>query len=334
MLAVCAVILVVALLYVAQFIFAPAVFALFIIAVVWPVQRALEIRVPRLLALIATILLTILIVAAAMSLVVWGITRAGQWLIDNASRLQALYTRSHAWLDEHWLHSASVLSEQFNVAWLIRIFQDVLVAFRSTLSFALLTFVLVLLGLLEVDLFRRKLEEMKENNLAPTLVDAGADIAAKLRRFMMVRSAMSLMTGALVAAFSRVVGLDLWIEWGVIAFALNYIPFVGPMIATILPTVFAVAQFESWQIGLAVLIGMNAIQFLTGSYLEPRISGSSLSLSPFAVLFAVLFWSFLWGIPGAFIGVPILVAVVSLCARHPPSRWVAHLLSGEGGIGR
>jgi predicted PurR-regulated permease PerM len=86
------------------------------------------------------------------------------------------------------------------------------------------------------------------------------------------------------------------------------------------PTIFAIAQLESWQMDLAVLVGMNLIQFLTGNYLEPRITGTTLSLSPFMVLFAVLFWSFLWGLPGAFIGVPILIAIVSLCEGHASSQ--------------
>jgi predicted PurR-regulated permease PerM len=330
MLAVCAVILAVALLYAAKVIFAPATFALFIVAIVWPVQRTLQARIPKLLALAVTILLTVFFITAAISLVVWGITRAGQWLIDNASRLQTLYTQSRDWLDAHWLHSASVLAEQFNVTWLIRAFQELLGALRSTLSFIILTLVLALLGLLEVDHFRKKLEDMNDDKLAPELLPAVADIATKLRKFMILRSVISLMTGALVAGFSYVAGLDLWLEWGVIAFALNYIPFIGPLIATVLPTIFAIAQFESWQMGLVVLVGMNVIQFVSGNYLEPRMAGTTLSLSPFMVLFAVLFWSFLWGLPGAFIGVPILIAIVSFCERHPSSQWIAHLMSDEG----
>lgn len=145
---------------------------------------------------------------------------------------------------------------------------------------------------------------------------------------MLVRSLMSITTGAFVCGFAYILGLDLALEWGVIAFALNYIPFIGPLIATVLPTLFAIAQFGSWQMGVAVFLGMNLIQFVLGSYIEPRIAGSALAISPFMVLFAVFFWSFLWGFPGAFIGVPILIAFASFCEQHPSSQWMAHLLSG------
>ena len=139
-------------------------------------------------------------------------------------------------------------------------------------------------------------------------------------------------TGLLVGALAGLVGLPLAAEWGVIAFTLNYIPFIGPLIATIFPTLFALVQFESWQLAIVVFVCLNLIQFVIGSYLEPRIAGAALSISPFIVLFAVFFWSFLWGVAGAFIGVPIVIALLAVCGEHESTRWIALLLSGrEGG---
>ena len=85
---------------------------------------------------------------------------------------------------------------------------------------------------------------------------------------------MSVVTGILVWGFISLCGLPLAQEWGVIAFALNYIPFIGPLVATVLPTLFAVAQFDAWQNAILVFGCLNLIQFLVGSYLEPRIAGS------------------------------------------------------------
>ena len=133
---------------------------------------------------------------------------------------------------------------------------------------------------------------------------------------MLVRSVMSVLTGAVVWGITLLAGLELATAWGVIAFVLNYIPFIGPLFATVFPTLFAIAQFESWQLALIVFLSLNLIQFLIGSYLEPRIAGAALAVSPFSILFAVFFWSFLWGIPGAFIGVPIVIAVLTVCEQH------------------
>ena len=328
MLALCATVLVVAALYFARSVFAPVAFSLFIIAIVWPLQRLLQVWIPKLLALAVTTLATLVIIAAVGWLVVWGFGRAGQWLIANGARFQTLYLDTTDWLEGHGLYAASLWAEHFNASWLVRIFQQIAGRLGSMLSFSLVTLVFVILGLLEVDDLRKKLTTLEGSEVGQILLRAGADIAAKLQRYMLVRSLMSAMTGAAVWGFAHAVGLDLALEWGVIAFALNYIPFIGPFIATVLPAFFALAQFESWRMGVIVFLGLNLIQFLLGSYLEPRLAGTLLSVSPFMVLFAVFFWSLLWGIPGALIGVPILIALTVFCAHHPSSQWMAHLLSG------
>jgi AI-2 transport protein TqsA len=146
---------------------------------------------------------------------------------------------------------------------------------------------------------------------------------------MLVRTQMSVLTGAFVGAFAWAVGLQFAMEWAVVAFSLNYIPFVGPFIATLFPTLLAMTHFDSWQAVLAVFICLNVIQFVIGSYIEPRISGSILSISPLLVLFATLFWTYLWGLFGTFIGVPIALAALSFCAQHDATRWIADLLNGS-----
>jgi len=75
-----------------------------------------------------------------------------------------------------------------------------------------------------------------------------------------------------------------------------------------------------------IFAGLNIIQFVIGSYIEPRVSGRTLAISPFVVLFSVFLWTYLWGLFGAFIGVPVMIAILSYCAQHPSSRWVAELL--------
>jgi predicted PurR-regulated permease PerM len=152
--------------------------------------------------------------------------------------------------------------------------------------------------------------------------------AAKFRHYLLIRTLMSMVTGVLVYALATVAGLKLAVEWGAIAFALNFIPFIGPFIATVLPTLFALTQVTSWQAALAVFIGLNVIQFMIGSYVEPRVSGSALAISPFLVLFSVFFWMYLWGLFGAFIGVPITIAILTFSAQHPTTQWVSQLLGG------
>lgn len=321
-----AVIAIIAAVYFARSVFAPVAFALFIIANVWPLQSRLQSRLPKLVALAIVILVSVAVFVAFASLIVWGFGRVGRWLVDNAAQFTLLYGQVTAWLEGHGIAAASLWADHFNVAWLMRAVQEIIGRANTTLSFWLVVLVYVILGLLEVEDAGRKVRAMQSQDAARVLLRGSAVTAAKFRRYMLVRTAMSAMTGALVWAFAALAGLPLAAEWGVIAFVLNYIPFIGPLIATVFPTLFALAQFASWQSGLAVFAGLNVIQFVIGSYIEPRVSGGALAVSPFVVLFSVFFWTFMWGVFGAFIGVPITIALLTFCAQHPSSSWLSDLL--------
>ncbi len=323
-----ATVLVIAAAAAASTVFAPLTLALFIIALVWPVQSWLQDRMPKLLALAITMLVTIVVAIVFASLAIWAFGRVGRSLVADATPYQAFYDRAVSWLDSHGVSVAGLWAEHFNVGWLVRATQQATGRVNTTLTFWIIAFVYVTLGLLEVDEVRHKIEGLQNREAARVMLDASAATAAKFRKYMLVRTQMSLLTGLFVGGFAWVAGLQFATEWGVIAFVMNYIPFIGPFIATLFPTLLAMTQFDTWTAVLAVFICLNIIQFAIGSIIEPRLSGNLLSISPFVVLFAVLFWTFLWGIFGAFIGVPIALAIVSFCGQHASTRWVADLLGG------
>ena len=97
----CAAVAVFGAIYFARALFAPVAFALFIIALVWPLQRSLQEKIPTLLALAITILATASVIAVVAFLVIWGFGVVGQWLFRNAARFQELYGEIVAWLDLH-----------------------------------------------------------------------------------------------------------------------------------------------------------------------------------------------------------------------------------------
>jgi AI-2 transport protein TqsA len=312
----------------ASAVFAPLALAFFIIAIVWPLQSRLQAKMPKLLALAVTIVVTIVVCLAFASLAAWGFGRVGRSLVADAARYQALYGTMVTWLDGHGVSVAGLWAEHFNVSWLLRATQHVTGRVNTTLSFWVIALVYVVLGLLEVDDIRRRVEALDNRTAERVLLNGSAATAAKFRKYMLVRTQMSAITGLLVGIFAWITGLPFAFEWGVIAFSLNYIPFIGPFIATLFPTLLAMTQFQSWQAVLGVFVCLNIIQFVVGSYVEPRVSGTVLSISPMVVLFAILFWTFMWGLFGTFIGVPVTLAILTFCDQHPSSRWIADLLGG------
>ena len=309
-------------------VFAPLALALFIIALVWPLQSWLHARMPALLALAITMTVTVAVCIAFASLVVWGFGHVGVSLMADSARYQALYDNAINWLEDRGVSVAGLWSEHFNVAWLVQWAGQITGRVNTTLTFWLIALLYVILGLMEVDDLRRRAEAYLRPETARILLQGTAATALKMRKYMEVRTLMSVATGALVGAFAWIVGLQFPLEWGVIAFALNYIPFIGPFVATLFPTLLAMTQFATWEAVVGVFVCLNIIQFVVGSYIEPRVSGAVLSMSPTVVLLAVFLWTYLWGLFGAFIGVPIVIAIVTFCAYHPSSRWIADLLGG------
>lgn len=315
--------------YQADVVLAPLTLGLFIIAIVWPLQNALQKRVPALLALAITMVATVATIVIFTSLAVWGFGRVGHSIVTDSMRYQAIYAQFVNWLDEHGISIAGLWAEHFNVGWLLRRAQAITGRLNGTLSFWLITLLYVILGLMEVDSLQRNAKAFLPPESSRALLSASAETARKFRKYMEVRTLMSLATGALVGIFAWGVGLPFALEWGVIAFVLNYIPFIGPFVATLFPTLLAMTQFDSWQAVVAIFASLNVIQFVIGSYLEPLVSGRVLAISPSLVLLSVFFWTWIWGLYGAFIGVPIALAILTFCAHYPSSRWIADLFGGS-----
>jgi predicted PurR-regulated permease PerM len=333
MLAVCTAILVAGALYLGRAIFAPVAFALFALAIVWPLQGALQAKIPKFVALVFTLLLTLIVFAMLGLAIAWGSSQVGHWLLSNVDRFQFVYTKASEWLEGHGIFVTGMIADRFDVMWLVRFVQQVAARLNSMIGFALLAFAFTILGLMEANHFDRRIKKLEGQHSNLKLSQAAERIARQFRKYILIRSLASILTGFVTFCFALLVGLELALAWGVISFVLNYIPFLGPLVAVVLATLFAAAQFESWQMALIVLAGLSVTQFSIGSYLEPLLAGATLAISPFLVLFAVFFWSLLWGIPGAFIGVPLTIAFITICEQYASSRWMATLMSNSRGSG-
>lgn len=331
MVLVCTVIITLAALSWGELVFSPAAFAIFIVMVVWPMQAWLQARMPRMLALLITIVATLVCIGLLLLLFAWGISVIGQWLVGNAARFQALYQAAADWLEGHGIGLAGTLSDTFNMSWVVRFVQSLAARANGLAGFATLVFAFAVLGLLEAENLAARLKAAGSRFGGIDVVAAGRETAGHFGKYMLVRSIASVVTGAAVWMVAYLVGLEHPAAWAAIAFTLNYIPFLGPLVATLLPTFFALVQFESFEIAVVVLVSLTLVQFVIGSYLEPIFTGSTLSISPFAVMFVVFLWSMLWGLTGAFIGVPVLVAVMTVCRQIPSMRWLTVMLSGGKG---
>jgi predicted PurR-regulated permease PerM len=93
------------------------------------------------------------------------------------------------------------------------------------------------------------------------------------------------------------------------------------------PTLYALIQFQGWTMPVIVFVGFAVLQIVISNFVYPMLQGRSLSLSPIAIVMALAFWSWVWGIAGALIAVPLTVALVIVCQHFSSTRWIATLLS-------
>jgi predicted PurR-regulated permease PerM len=159
------------------------------------------------------------------------------------------------------------------------------------------------------------------------------DILERVRRSMGQYLWMTTIFGVLSAVPAYVLFLCLELEnaliWAILTFALSFIPTIGPILSTILPTLVALAQFdELWRV--AVVGGANSLlQFVINNIVQPRVMGDSLNLSSLVVVLALALWGLVWGIAGAFLSAPLTVAIMIVLAQFGSTRWIAILLSAD-----
>ena len=155
-------------------------------------------------------------------------------------------------------------------------------------------------------------------------------IVKKVSKYITIKVLISLLTGALFYVVCLIVHLDFAILWGVLAVVLNFIPTIGSIVITVLVTVMAIVQFAP-SIGPILFVGISAvvIQNVIGNFLDPRLSGNKLDLSPFIILASLSIFGFVWGIVGMFLAVPLLSIVQLICANIEETKPIAMLLSGR-----
>lgn len=156
-----------------------------------------------------------------------------------------------------------------------------------------------------------------------------ARVARRVKRYLAIKFVLSLVTGALVGGVMALLGVELALLLGVLTFALNFVPNIGPLVATALPIPLVIVQDGAGSTLVLAIAIPAAIQFVIGALLEPRFLGSELRLHPVSVLAALVFWGMLWGVPGLLLAVPLTTAVHISAGSTELTRPIADLLSGR-----
>jgi predicted PurR-regulated permease PerM len=155
-------------------------------------------------------------------------------------------------------------------------------------------------------------------------------IAADVRTYLWVQAVTGVMLAAAAAAVMLAVGLDNVLFWTVIFFLLTFIPNIGVTVGSIAPALFALLQFDSvWQ-AAAIFVVIQVAAVVVGNLIYPRMQADTQNIDPVTTIVALSLWTFLWGIPGAFLAVPMTLMLMMVFAQFESTKWVAAALSNDG----
>ena len=192
-----------------------------------------------------------------------------------------------------------------------------------TMSFLVL--ILVIFILMEAALFRLKLAVAFPGSIR---VQDLEDTTKDVNRYLLIKTVTSSLTGILIFTWTTLMGVDFPLLWGVLAFLLNYIPFLGSTIAAIPAIILAIVQY-----GLAdaayVTVGYFICNVGISNFLEPILMGRRLGLSPLVVFLSLVFWGWVWGPIGALMSVPLTMIIKILLEGSSEFRWIAILMDSR-----
>jgi AI-2 transport protein TqsA len=197
------------------------------------------------------------------------------------------------------------------------------------LSGLVLVFFLVLLMLLEASDWSRIARRIRPGReSAEGLRGTVTMIAGKVRQYLYVRTVLGAISAAIAGVWLLLLGVDLVLVWVVLTFLLNYIPNLGSIIAVFPPSLMALVQHGPLR-GAIVLAGLAVFEQIIGNYIDPRMQGRRLQISPVVVLIALVFWTWMWGPAGALLAVPMTVTLLAAAAHSETLRPLVALVAHE-----
>nr|WP_082631126.1 AI-2E family transporter [Roseovarius atlanticus] len=155
-------------------------------------------------------------------------------------------------------------------------------------------------------------------------------IIHRVNYYLLIKTLVSVITGAMVYVVAMLFGIELALSLGILTFILNYIPNIGSIVATGMVALVGYVETGEASVTAGLFVITGIIQFVNGNVIDPWLMGRALRLSSFGIIISLAFWGAVWGIPGMFLSVPIMVMLLVICSHVPDLRKVAVLLSREG----
>jgi len=285
-------------------------------------------RVPTILAallIVLTILAALTVVGVVVGRSLAAFTAALpayqeqlQGIMDGAVAFLAQYTDSD--------QSVERVRDLINPGWAMGLAATLLNAVRDIMTNTLLITFTVIFILLEASSFPTKIDAAFGES-ARSLTGA-RQFLDDLGRYLGIKTLVSIVTGLLVWLLTWRLGLDFPRLWGMLAFLLNYIPTLGSIIAAVPAVLLALVQLGVPE-ATATAVGFMAINIAFGNFIEPRLMGYGVGISPLIVFVGLIFWGWVFGPVGMLLSVPLSMSLKLALENDERTRWVAVFIGSQ-----
>jgi len=303
----------------------PFLVAVFLAIISFPIVTWLRThKVPKIVAVAATVLLDI----AVLTLLALVVGRSVNEFTDAApryqERLQRLASSLMTTLEFHGIDTTHWQPMQYlNPSALLDLVGATLGAVASVLSNTVLVLLTLIFILLEATTFPEKVKVAFGGRFDYST--RFATVTRQVQRYLAIKTLVSLATGVLAGLWVGILGLGVPLLWGLMAFIFNFVPNLGSILAAVPPIVLALVQFGIWR-AVAVATGYVVINIVLATFVEPHLLGRRLGLSTLVVFLSLVFWGWVWGPVGMVLSVPLTMVMKIALENTDDLRWIAVML--------
>ncbi len=292
----------------------------------WLVRRGLS----KGLALLLTLVIMILLIVGFVGLMGAAIGKLAVTLPTYEGGLNQVETELESIIANLGIDIRTIQSQDnFNPSGLIGFFGSLLQSVAGTLSSIVLMLMILIFMLIDTSSFGEKFRAGYAPD-SPMVIRIN-EFTGNIRRYVTITTQINFAVGVVDTIFLLILGVDFAVLWGLLAFLLGYIPSVGFWLALIPPFFLALAEFGITK-ALIVLVGFVLINGSVQNFLQPRLMGKGLNLSPLVVVVSLIFWAWILGPIGALLAVPLTMVVKEIFLESfEETRGLALLMGGGDG---
>ena len=320
-------------LHILSFIFIPLVFSMFIALLFWPFMRWLR---KKKVSKIISLLIVVVIIAVFLKLFGEVIHLSSREILVSEnnlfekaeSKLESLIVPLESFFGIERVEGKSITLHYFQAMDTGKTFGSTFDIISNTITMTLMTLFFAILLLAESLNFQKVLNSTilrQEFSSIKVFMRIEKDIIT----FLKVKFIVSFFTGLGFTLACYFFDISFPIFWGLFAFVINFVQMIGSVISVVLLSLFAFVEVDVSSTLLFFILTITLVQVLMGGILEPIFMGKSFSINVITILVMLMFWGFVWGVPGLILSIPITVFIKIILEQFPKTKIIARLMSGS-----